>query len=69
MNLEVPPRCIMVKLHPMAAKRLLALVRTHFKLDNRRFMNVEGRRKFLGRPKLNELGRPELNELGRPKLD
>lgn len=47
MNLEDPPRCIMIKLFPGAAKRVAHRVRLLFKIDNSRFLNVEGKSESL----------------------
>lgn len=43
MNLEEPPLCIMIKLFPGAAKRVAYRVRSLFKIDNSRFLNVESK--------------------------
>ena len=48
MSLCDAPLCILMKLRPMAARKSASMLRSQFKLNNRRFLNVEGRSKSGG---------------------
>ena len=52
MNLSESPRCIMMKLHPLVARRLANKLRSQFKLSNCRFLNVEAQRELTTPPRL-----------------
>ena len=52
MNLRESPRCIMMKLHPLVARRLANKLRSQFKLSNCRFLNVEAQRELTTHPHL-----------------